>query len=185
MRDQLADWIGGCSVADETEGFGRAALNERRRIGKRRNQGIARGFVADEAERESGHLPHLGLGIGEGLEERSDALAQSDATDRERSAAPDACLCIAQQRHQVWLGRRRHDRRRFFPARRRRRRDHRRRRISKHPLVLETENPRHLLIGRRACRLRRRGRRAGAGRPQSHTEHGEDQPQRHRDTEII
>ena len=142
-------------------------LHERRRVGQRGDQRIARARVADEAERERRHLPHFGIGVGEQRHERRHAVGQTDATDGQRGAAADARLGVAEQRVRSGGGgggggddgRRRAAR----AAGRRRQAAARRRGSRKRALILEPEDPRHLLFERTApARLARRhdGRRA-------------------------
>ena len=59
------------------------------------------GRIADETERERGHLPNFGIGVSEALDERCHAVAEPDAANRERGPASDAGLAISQQPHQI------------------------------------------------------------------------------------
>ena len=76
--------VGGRRVADEAERFGGAALHERRRIAERGDERLARGRVAEQAERERRHLPHFGIGV---REQRRRAARRRRAGRRGRSRA--------------------------------------------------------------------------------------------------
>ena len=125
---------------------------------------LARAGVADEAERERRHLPDLGLRIAEQADERIDAFGEADAADRERRAPAHARFLVRQQAQRSAVsGGGGGGRCRPFATRRGRRDG--RRGIAQHALVLQPEDPRHLLFEGRARGggRGRRGRRAGAG----------------------
>ena len=65
LRGEPAERVGRGGVADQAERFGGAALHERRRIGERGDERIARARVAEQAERERRHLADFGIGIGQ------------------------------------------------------------------------------------------------------------------------
>ena len=138
-------------VADEPERFGRAPLHEHRRVAQRRPQRLHRQSMADEAHREGGHLPHLGVAIaGQHRRQRRHAVGEPDASDGLRRAAAHPPFRVPQELEQI--GRRRKRRRDLTGAAALRRglfgnRLHRRRRGgAEDALVLEPEYPGHLLF---------------------------------------
>ncbi len=162
LRHHPADRVCRARIAEETERLGGASLHERRRVGERRHERIARLCVAEESEREGGHLTDFRVGIGEQRDERSGALGKADTSDRQRRAAPHACLLIRQQPHEIGRRRRQHDGRRLAPSRGRCRRGRDgRRHVAQHALILQPENPRHLLLEGRPGGTGRRHGRAG------------------------
>ena len=65
---------------------------------ERRDERIARAPVADQSQRERGHLPHFRIAVAQQRQQRLDAFGQPDATDGQRRAAPHARFLVAEQR---------------------------------------------------------------------------------------
>ena len=121
--------IAGADAAssDQAERFGRAAGDERRRIGHGGAQRLDGRWIADQAERERRHLPHFGIRVGlQQPDERRHAFGQAR---RGRPRSPRGGECAPRRRSSSRIksgggggggstlrlpcrGRRRHDRRR-------------------------------------------------------------------------
>ena len=142
LRDEAAHRVGCRDVSNETKRLGRAPLHERRRIGERGDERVAGARIAEQAEGERGNLPHFGVCVGHERDQRLHALAQADAPDCQRRAAAHARLIVRQQPHEI----RQQSRRAGY-------------RVAEHTVVLQPENPGHLLF--EGCLWRRRRRRKG------------------------
>ena len=141
-RDGAGTGLG--RLTDEAEGLGGAALHPRVGIGQRGGQRLDTGRVADQADRERRHRPHLGLAVaGQHCRQRLGAGRQAGPAHPERRPAAHCSFGIGQQRHQ------RGDRRR------------RRRRVLDHAQVLEPQDRGNLLLEGGPRRLERRRWRAG------------------------
>ena len=145
VRRHLCNGSSGRLIADQPQGFGGASLDERRRIGQRRDERIAGARVPDQTDRERRHLPYFGVRIGKQPHERLHAFAQPDAADCERGAAPHTRFVVAQQAQEIGNGRRRWWWRRWSLAPRDGGRGHRRggrrRGVAQHAPILETQDP--------------------------------------------
>ena len=167
-RDDLATPSGrsasaAAAIANQPERFGGAAFHERRRIGQRGDQRIARAAVADQAERERGHLPHFRIRHRRAAHERRDAFDEptrpiASAARRRMRASLSVSSRIRSGGGGGGGGCGR--RPQLLPRatggggdRRRRRR----RRIAQNPLILEPKNPRRSSVrsGWRGCGRRR------------------------------
>ena len=147
-RHHLADGGGRAGVADEPQRFGGAAADARIGVLQRGGQRRHRGLVGEQPQPEGGHLPHVGVRIGQQRLKRRGPLRQPDAPDRERRAPADPRVRVGGERREI--GRHHWRRRRFrFLALLlilgNRGRDHRRRRRrAQDPLILQPEDPAHL-----------------------------------------
>src|SRR5262249_27063662 len=84
LTDEFSQRVGGWRVADQAERLGGASVHERRRILQRGHEERNRRTIADQPERERGHLLHFGIGIAERGNQRLYTVAQTPVADRQR-----------------------------------------------------------------------------------------------------
>ncbi len=157
-----AHGVGIGSVTDHAQRLGGAPLHQRVHIAERHLERRTRGGITNQAKRERGHLPHVGLCVGQQLRQRVHGLGQADTAKCKRGAAADAGFAVVQQPDQI-RGRRRSDDRGLRA--RGGNNDDRRLRvgIADDALILQPDDPRQLVFVGDNRRLGgwRRHRRAG------------------------
>jgi hypothetical protein len=62
--------------------------------------------MADQAEREGGHLPHFHVFVRQQRNERLHTVDETDATDGQRRPAPRSRFPVAEERDQIRRSRR-------------------------------------------------------------------------------